>query len=447
MKSNFLFSSLVFFTVSLQAQIVNIPDANFKARLLMASSSSGIAINSSNNPFKIDSNNNGEIEVSEALLVYKLNLNSYNFSQTSYISDLTGLAAFQNLRVLNCSKNNLTQINLLPLTFLEELGASYNAITSLDISNLTHFKKLLAHTNQINTITQNNNSSLENIWLSNNVLTSFDLSVFPALKWVSCDNNQLTSINLSGLTLIDEVECGNNLLTSLNLDGLTTLRILGCGGNQISSLNVSSLPTLNMLRCGFNPINGININGLSSLGLLNVDNTLLTSLDASQSGVQQLFASGCANLQTINVRNGVYSYSDPDLLYFAFNIYDNPNLISICTDDGEQNQLVYRDYNTSGNVVVYNGSNCDIPVQVNMSVTDADTIAVKLFPNPTASILNIEIPETAVLNRIVISTLLGQTVMTLEGPKTIDVSSLTKGTYFVNVETDTGKATQKLIKL
>ncbi len=56
---------LLLFTSFLQAQIVNIPDPVFKAKLLSADATNNIASDffGAN---KIDTNNNGEIEVSEA---------------------------------------------------------------------------------------------------------------------------------------------------------------------------------------------------------------------------------------------------------------------------------------------------------------------------------------------------------------------------------------------
>ncbi len=435
---------ILFFCFNVFGQVINFSDLNLKNRLLSSNTSNGIAIDASNNAFKLDVNSNGEIEVSEALLVYKLNLNSYSWPVSSSISDLEGLQNFQNLRVLKCSKNSISQLNLTPFVFLEEIEVNQNLISSINISNLSNLKKLFAYSNSINSIVNSNNDMLENIWLSNNLLTSLDLSVFPSLKWISCDNNQLTSINLLGLSLIDQVECGNNALTSLNLEGLTSLRILGCGLNQISNLNLSSLTTLNILRCGFNPIENLNINGLTNLEVLNVDNTLLTSIDASQSGLIQLFASGCSNLQSINVRNGVYSYSDPDLLYYAFLISNNPNLLSICTDDNEQNELQYTDYNTSGTVMVYNGINCDIVVEVNMGVNDINISKINIFPNPTESILNIQ--SEIEISNIVIINMLGQKLLSNINQSSIDVSSLTSGTYFITIETDNGKQTQKFIK-
>lgn len=56
-------------SVVLQAQIINIPDPIFKGLLLQADTDNTIA-----GLVKIDANDDGEIEQSEALSVYELNL-------------------------------------------------------------------------------------------------------------------------------------------------------------------------------------------------------------------------------------------------------------------------------------------------------------------------------------------------------------------------------------
>ncbi|WP_290831594.1 hypothetical protein [Flavobacterium sp.] len=65
------------------AQIVNIPDANFKAKLLSASSDNPVASNQIPENYygsvstynTIDTNNDGEIQVSEALMIKFLSVN------------------------------------------------------------------------------------------------------------------------------------------------------------------------------------------------------------------------------------------------------------------------------------------------------------------------------------------------------------------------------------
>ena len=83
---------LLFFTSIIQAQIVNIPDAEFKQILVSANYNNQIAsANEGGAYMTIDSNNDGEIQMDEALMVRALNLEGYN------ISNLTGIEYFTNL--------------------------------------------------------------------------------------------------------------------------------------------------------------------------------------------------------------------------------------------------------------------------------------------------------------------------------------------------------------
>ena len=58
MKKFYTILVLVFVVATSSAQIVNIPDANFKAKLLEASPSNEIAANLSGQYFKVDVNSN-----------------------------------------------------------------------------------------------------------------------------------------------------------------------------------------------------------------------------------------------------------------------------------------------------------------------------------------------------------------------------------------------------
>src|SRR5690625_3177230 len=100
--------------------IVDIPDPNFKNRLLGG---------------PIDANNDGEIEYGEAAAVTGLDL-TYAFMGNSGltamgdgpIEDLTGIEAFVNLEFLNLT---------------------YNALDSLDVSNNLQLKELIAYQNHL----------------------------------------------------------------------------------------------------------------------------------------------------------------------------------------------------------------------------------------------------------------------------------------------------------
>src|SRR6476660_4273078 len=110
---------------ALYAQIANIPDTNFKTKLLSAGPSNAVAY-SGGNPVVIDANANGEIEMLEAAAIDSLTVNN------SMIVDLTGINAFVNLKKLNCDSNALQAINL-SLPNLKRLTCQNNQYTLLDV--------------------------------------------------------------------------------------------------------------------------------------------------------------------------------------------------------------------------------------------------------------------------------------------------------------------------
>lgn len=113
-----LYAILFFlFTLSIgYGQIVNIPDINFKNKLLSSAPNNVVAQDIDGNFISIDSNSNGEVEASEALAVYYLDVDGAS------INVLTGIEAFVNLRSLGCSHNNLTVLPVSTLTHLEGLS-------------------------------------------------------------------------------------------------------------------------------------------------------------------------------------------------------------------------------------------------------------------------------------------------------------------------------------
>ncbi|MFY7810724.1 MAG: hypothetical protein ACOVQ2_03235, partial [Flavobacterium sp.] len=145
-----LFSIFTFANVN--DAIINIPDANFKARLLAANPSNQIASTQTpdqtgyvNAFHKIDVNNDGEIQVSEALVIKYLNV---SFSYAS-ISSLSGIENFLNLILLYCHVNQLTSLNVSGLTNLQTLTCDGNQLLTLNVSGLTNLRTLYCNNNQL----------------------------------------------------------------------------------------------------------------------------------------------------------------------------------------------------------------------------------------------------------------------------------------------------------
>jgi len=147
-KFYFLLLALGLFT-SVNAQIVNIPDANFKAKLLAASPSNTIAKDLSGNYFKIDANNDGEIQLTEASNVISLQFVDESAGAPDYVSiqNIIGISAFENLKYL--STEYVYFVGTVDLTQnhkLEEViigGSICEGFDLINLSGLTNLTKLV----------------------------------------------------------------------------------------------------------------------------------------------------------------------------------------------------------------------------------------------------------------------------------------------------------------
>ena len=358
------FLLIVFSTISnLHSQIINFPNASFKNKLLDADYWNSIAKDLEGNSFKIDANNNGEIEQSEALQVsyldfYGLSPAISSFEGIEYFTNLTFLNADANiatsadlsalvnletlyftspfmtslnvsglvnlkvlkcgggqltaldvsdsvnLEILHCGLNQITSIDLTGLAHLIELSVANNNLTALNLSDQPDLEFLECGTNQINTLDLSNQNALN--WLSchDNPFGSLDLSMLPDLEYLLCSSNGLTALDVSNSPLLYNITCNNNQLTSLDLSGLTNLESLFCTNNQMTSLELSDLPNLTNINCSDN---------------------FLQSLDLSEATGLQAFMCNNNQLTSLNSKNGKVEVQ--------WNFFGNPNLEYICADE------------------------------------------------------------------------------------------------------------------
>lgn len=306
---------VAFFTVAAHAQTIAIADAKFKAKLLQSSANNGIAFDAANNAMVIDTNNNGEIEAAEALLVYFLNVNGNQFDPANKISDLTGISAFTNLKYLSCQTNLLTALDVTALGNLETLMCSDNLINPLNISGLAQLKNLMMANNQISSLDAINfqgTDTLEYLRLDGNLFTSVDLTALHSLKRINFDFNDLTQINVSGLAELEQIDVSYNALTAIDLTSLPKFKYLNATGNFLTALDVSQNPLLTHLYLRYNQIATLDLSTNLRFSYLNVLDNNLTSLFMK------------------NGRNDTVELSN------------NPNLAYICADENElSNVMLY----------------------------------------------------------------------------------------------------------
>ncbi len=79
-----------------------------------------------------------------------------------------------------------------------------------------------------------------------------------------------------------------------------------------------------------------------------------------------------------------------------------------------------------------------------LSVNENSFLEIVVYPNPTQNTLNISTQES--IKSITVYNIQGSIVKEISGLKSIDVTSLSAGLYFVEVYTDTGRSVQKFIK-
>ena len=120
---------------------------------------------------------------------------------------------------------------------------------------------------------------IKNIDCSKNDLTFLDVSKASYLEQLLCDDNALENIVLGYNSKISLLYCGSNKLKNLDLKRLPRLLDFSCWGNEFSSLELEKTPLLTSLVCRDNKIEGVlNLENNVHIEQLNCYNNLITSI-------------------------------------------------------------------------------------------------------------------------------------------------------------------------
>lgn len=237
--------------LGLQAQIVEIPDPALKFALVnemvVDLDFDGIY------DVKVDTNNDGEIQQSEALAVQSLGVIG------RAIANMQGIEAFENLTSLVVSYNDYTTIDVSTMADLEVLIVAFSELTELDVTQNPNLIRLDFDFNSIESVDLSNNPQLERLWGTFNLLTEIDLTANPNLLNVNLDSNSIESIDLSANTVLDRFAMDNNLLTEIDFSSNTNLTFVDVYNNGIESLDLSFQDQLTFLTCLNNDLNYLNI--------------------------------------------------------------------------------------------------------------------------------------------------------------------------------------------
>ena len=271
--------AILSFIASSQAQNVNIPNAIFKEVLLGDTS--------------INTNGDAHIQVSEASVFN----GAINVSGLG-ITNLTGIEAFLALTYLNCSGNQLTNLNVSACTALTYLDCSANLLMIAEVSQDCEYETI--DTGIVcyeyfyffmDSLDVSANTALTFLKCNNNRLTNLDVSANTALTTLDCSINQLANLNVSACTALTTLKCNYNGLLSLNTTGLSVLTYLECANNarlqyvdgwgEPSGYYIISTPifdfasnvALTYLNCSFNFLSSLDVSENAALTYLNCSNS------------------------------------------------------------------------------------------------------------------------------------------------------------------------------
>ncbi len=382
MKNKYFLLCIMLLPWVLSAQIVNIPDANFKFALVnyevVDTDNDGVPDSD------VDTNNDGEIQVSEALATESL------YPRGSAIFSMDGIEAFTNLKILNCSQNAISELDLSQNPDLEALACFFNNLSELDLTTSPKLKRVECDFNDLTTLDLSQNVELERIRFAYNNLTTIDLSQNLLLERLDGDSNNLIEIDVSLNTSLTSVSLDKNELTSLDLSQNTLLDFLDVNNNPLEELDLSQ-------------------------------NTMLTKFWCFNSG-----------LTSLNVQNG----NNTD--FAIFNVGGNPNLTCIQVDD-----VVFANNQTNWvkDEIANYSENCLLGVE------DISVSNMQIYPNPTSGVINISNLENVNFEQMDVYDMRGRLLIRKQqvSPR-IDLSNLPKGVFFIQFSSENGTFTKKVVK-
>lgn len=432
MRNNYLCILFVCMGVMLsQAQIITIPDSNFKNALLSASPSEFIAYNANGDRITIDQNANNEIEESEALLVYRLALNDFA------IQNLTGISFFTNLTILGCGSNSITSLDLSALNNLEILSANNNNLTTINLSGLSQLEILNLRFNQLTALNLLGLTSLVEIYINQNEITSLDLTDLSNLEKLFVTNNRLNSLDISNNSMIKDLYCGNNTISVFTSGNSPSLVNLYINNNELEEINLSTLTSLDRLYIIENDLTSLDVSNNSQLNGIWADKNMITSLDVSNLTNLALLEVNNNALQYLNLKNGVLSQNQ-DNHYFD----GNPSLEFVCVDDGEAAFIEQR-------VLDYGYTNCTVSSNCILNVLEVETEKFSLYPNPASKTITIQKTNNIEISWVEVYTILGQLITqksNLDNTNQVDISQLPTGNFILKLYTTKGVKYKKFIK-
>jgi hypothetical protein len=367
------------------AQNVTIPDPIFKDRLL-------------NHDPDVDTNDDGEIQISEALDFTTTLQLSGSSSNEFNIMDLTGIEAFINVSTINAGRNDLTSIDVTQNIELRNLRLDDNMLSEIDVSQNTQLRGL--------------------VLFDNPNITVLDLTNNPDLQTLQASEMNLGTLDLSQNTLLRSLALENCNISTINLTNNTALRTLFLNDNPILELDLTLNILIDELQFANTSIRGINLS----------ENTVLEDIKMQ----------GNDFLEEINLKNGSNGIIDITGS-FPSNFTNLPLLERVCIDNVNSELAAFILDQVAHPVSFI--EDCSL-----LKTEENDMVDLLIYPNPTQDIITMNTQHT--IASVQLYSISGVIITTkpLNNYK-IDMRSFASGIYLLQVNFNNGDLiTKKIIK-
>ncbi|CAM1361661.1 putative Por secretion system C-terminal sorting domain-containing protein [Tenacibaculum xiamenense] len=480
-KTNKLLFNLPLFLFTLTTianEIVDIPDPKFKQILL--------------DRLYINTNGDDEIQISEAEA-----FDGFLNCRNREIKSLKGIEAFINIVRLDCSINEiqnldlsknveLTRVNcggnllrsinisqcikltdlncnnnlylsafdLSTCVNLEKIDFSQCKLVEADLSNNINLMSLDGRKNALTSITFPNNGKLRSVRLENNKLVDIDFKTNDNLRIVGASYNELQSINISGCSRLrtihiinnhlptintsrnlelESLQLNTNEITQLDLSENIRLRSLGVRSNHLKNIDLSKNIALRFLTISYNQIEGLDLSKNLLLETIYASNNEIKELDLSVNIALETVSFRSNRLESLNLKNG------KNTLITTFEANENPNLTCIQVDNPTD----------SANNAAWKKDDPAIYSETCQTASIDDPLfndEVGVVPNPVINNAKVTLKNQYDYKKCTIFNNLGQEVFKTTSHE-LDLSGLTKGLYLLKVEGKDGRvAIKKIIK-
>jgi len=383
-------SVFVLVFIFINSQNIVFADPIFKAMLLSSNPTNIVTKDLNGNPINADSNNDGEISLTEAALIGYLNV------ELGGVTSVEGIRSFTNLSHLNIYSN---------------------IITTVDLHQMPNLKYYTHRGNVLQNVNLNGNVGLLELEIEDSFnLNSIDFSTCIALEKVSFYYTTLPSLNLANLPALKELDCAmNDVLASVQLQACNNFEILKISGSNLSTIDLAGLYNLTWVDLHNNYFTTLNFEDQHQLNYLNIW--------------------GNSDLTSLYIKNGAIE----DLVFYG------TNLQYICCDANQildiQNTIANDPSGYNQSCIV--NSNCVNVLNVSENYyNDGDAI---IYPNPVVDVFDISTKNK--IQSVEIFDTAGRLVLSVINPsKSINISNLKSGQYMVTVKSDNKKVSKKILK-